>query len=175
MEYYCIMVKTGEEEAFKKRATLAMQDDFPDAKFFFFYHMRKSNRGEFYERPMFVGYVFLQIEKLTPEFFSILRKVEGFIRLLRDNSDPTKFAGSALDELKLFIRNGEHWGVAKVKFTPDQKVRAISGFFEGLEGYVYRINHKKKTITITTSLTMTSKRIDVLYEEVEAVEEKSKS
>ncbi len=165
------MVKTGEEEAFKKRAMQALQEQFPEVNFFFFYHMRKSNRGEYYEKPMFEGYVFFQVETLTAEFFSILRKVKGFLRILRENSAPTRILGPALEELKLFIRNGEHWGIAKIKFTPDQKVRAVSGYFKGLEGYVYRVNHKKQTITITTSLTMTSRRLDVLYEEVEAVEE----
>lgn len=169
MEYYCIMVKTGEEEAFKKKATKELQEDYPDSQFFFFNHLRKSNRGEFYEKPMFEGYVFFKIEKLTSEIITRLKKITGFVRILQENNDPTPFTGDALNQLKLFMRGGEHWGVAKVEFLQDQKVRAVSGFFQGLEGYVFRINHKRKTITIITSLTDITRKIDVLYEEAEIV------
>ena len=118
---------------------------------------------------MFEGYVFFKIEKLTSEIITRLKKITGFVRILRENNEPTPFTGDALNQLKLFMRGGEHWGVAKVEFLQDQKVRAVSGFFQGLEGYVFRINHKRKTITIITSLTDTTRKIDVLYEEAEIV------
>ena len=40
MEYYCIMVRTGEEQSFKERALAALKDKFPDVQFFFFQRMR---------------------------------------------------------------------------------------------------------------------------------------
>lgn len=166
MEFYCIMVKTGAEDSFKERASLALKDDFPDAKLFFFKHTLRSNCGEYFERPVFPGYVFLEIEKLTADFFAIIKKQKDFYRILRDNTDPTKIAGESLEELKIFIHNGEKWGVSKVRVLPGMKVQAVSGPFMGLEGRVYKINRKKKVITIISSLTPDGKKIDLLYEDV---------
>lgn len=97
----------------------------------------------------------------------ILRKVDGFCRILRDTSDPTVFAGAALSELELFVRNGERWGVSKVRVLPGIRVQAVSGPFVGLEGLVHKINRKKKQITILSTLTQSAKYIDLLYEDVE--------
>ena len=52
MEYYCIMVRTGEEEAFKKNAMACLKENFPDVQFFFFQRMMKTNKGECFERPL---------------------------------------------------------------------------------------------------------------------------
>lgn len=173
MEYYCIMVKTGAEQSFKERAAVELKNDFPDIDFFFFKHTLKSNRGEYFEKPIFPGYIFLQIETLSVEFLSRLVKLKNFYRILRDNSDPTKITGESLNELKIFIHNGEHWGVSKVKVLPGMKVKAVSGPFMGLEGLVYKINRKKKVITIISSLTSDGKKIDLLYEDVGLTEEKA--
>ena len=170
MEYYCVMVRTGAEGAFKERATAALKDAHPEARLFFFTHTLRSNRGESFERPVFPGYVFLQAENLTADLVSVLRRVDGFFRILRDNSDPVRISGESLRELEIFVRHGEHWGISRVRFTPDMKVRAVSGPFVGLEGMVYKVNRKRRTITIVTSLTPDGKRIDLLYEDAEADE-----
>ena len=89
-------------------------------------------------------------------------------RILRDNSDPVRISGESLRELEIFVRHGEHWGISRVRFTPDMRVRAVSRPFVGLEGMVYKVNWKRRTITIVTSLTPDGKRIDLLYEDAEA-------
>lgn len=169
MDYYCVMVKTGSEQDFKDRASRIFQDDYPDARFFFFNHTLRSNRGEYFERPIFPGYIFFQISGLSPQFFSELRRIKGFCRILRDNANPEKITGESLKELRIFIEHGEHWGISKVRINPDMKVQAVSGPFVGLEGLVYKVNRKRKTITITSSLTPDGKRIDLLYEDVQVI------
>lgn len=170
MEYYCIMVTTGKERIFKDCATKALQNLYPEAEVFFFERTLRSNRGEYFERPLFPGYVFLKIERLDTEVFNLLKKQEDFYRILYDNQKPTKISGEALRELEIFIRNGEHWGVSKVKILPGMKIQAVSGPFTGLEGLVYRINRKKKCITIITQLTGSVKYIDMVYEDVTTAE-----
>ena len=59
--------------------------------------MLKTNKGECFERPLFPGYVFFQVEELTTEFFTALRHVKDFCRILRDNANPVKFTGTALE------------------------------------------------------------------------------
>ena len=48
-------------------------------------------------RPLFSGYVFFQVEELTTEFSTALRHVKDFCQILRDNADPVKFTGAALE------------------------------------------------------------------------------
>ena len=103
MEYYCIMVKTGEEKVFKERAIKALKEKFPEVQLFFFQRMLRSNRGEYFERPLFPGYLFLAVEKLSGDFFLLLKKQKDFGRILMDNRNPTVLAGQALEELKIFI------------------------------------------------------------------------
>ena len=69
--------------------------------------------------------------------------------------------------LKLFIKNGEHWGISKVLFIPGQKIKAISGPLVGLEGHIVAVNRKRKQITVQSSLTQDGKKFDLLYEDVE--------
>lgn len=170
MEYYCLMVKTGAEQSFKERAMSVFKDKFPNIKLFFFHRLLKSNKGEYFERPIFPGYVFLQIEELSTEFLMMLKRITDFYRILGNNENPTKIMGNALEELEIFIHNGEHWGISKVKILPGMKVQAISGPFCGLEGQVYKINRKKKQITIMSSLTQDGRKFDLMYEDAEIIE-----
>lgn len=173
MEYYCIMVKTGEETAFKEKAQDAFLGYYPDTEFFFFQRRLRTNKGKYFDAPLFPGYLFFRIEKLSDDFILLLKSLKSFYRILIDNTQPVQIQGKALDELKLFIRNGEHWGVSKVQFLPGKKVRAISGPLVGLEGNIYMVNKKKKHITVISSLSPDGKRFDLLYEDAELLEEDS--
>ena len=171
MEYYCVMVKTGEEEAFKKAAEQACCEYYPSSRFYSFQRKLCTNQGKYFDVPLFPGYAFFGIEELRPEFFEILRKVKGFCRILYDNHNPVKLAGTALEELNLFIHNGEHWGISKVQFLPGKVIKAMSGPLVGLEGKIIAVNKKKKRVTVQSSLMPDGKRFDLLYEDVEMVKE----
>ena len=51
-----------------------------------------------------------------------------------------------------------------------EKIRIISGPLVGLEGNIYKVNKKRKRITIESSLTSDGKRFDLCYEDVELVQ-----
>lgn len=167
------MVLTGEEKSFKEAVTTAAasekeaKPEFPESKFYIFERKLKNRARGWFEAPLFPGYVFFGVESLTPEFFETLHSTKGFCRILYDNQYPVKITGTALEELKLFIQNGEHWGISKVLFVPGQKIKAVSGPLVGLEGHIVAVNRKKKQITVQSSLTQDGKRFDLLYEDVE--------
>ena len=171
MEYYCLMVKTGEEEKFKAAALEKLSLTEFDVEFYFFQRSLKTNQGKIFENPLFPGYVFFSTERLVPGLMLILKKVKGFIRLLIDNSNPIKIAGQQLEELRIFIRNGEHWGISKVEFLPGKNVRAISGPLVGLEGKIYKVNKKRGRVTIMTSLSPDGRKIDLAFESVQLINE----
>ncbi len=166
MEYYCVMVKSGEEESFKEEAEKIFLPQFPLSQFFSFQRKLKTNQGKYFDVPLFPGYIFLGVEELTKEFFSLLKKISGFCRILYDNNNPVKITGNALEELMVFIHNGQYWDISKVEFLPGKKIKAISGPLVGLEGKIIAVNKKKKRITVQSSLIEDSKKFDLLYEDV---------
>ena len=170
MEYYCIMVLTGEEKSFRDRAGKIMKEDFPETDFFVFERKLYTKKRGWFDAVLFPGYVFLGTQELSKKFFGQLKKIEGFCRILQDNQNPVKFSGAALDELKAFINNGESWGVSKVKFLPGQKIQVISGPLVGLAGNIVAVNKKRKRITVQTNITSNSMRFDLLFEDAEVVE-----
>lgn len=169
MEYYCLMVRTGEEEKFKKKAVEVFEPQECGIKFYYFQRTLKTNKGVVYEKPLFPGYLFFQIENLTPQVVQILKKIDGFIRILIDTIDPIKILGEQLEELRLFMTHGEHLGISKVEFLPGQNLRVISGPLMGLEGKVYKVNKKRGRITIISSLCNDDRRIDLAFECVQPV------
>lgn len=82
MEYYCLMVRTGEEEEFKKKAQKAFGEQSCTAELYYFQRTLKTNQGKLYEKPLFPGYLFFQTESLTPQIMQTLKKIDGFIRIL---------------------------------------------------------------------------------------------
>ena len=59
----------------------------------------------------------------------------------------------------------------RCSFFQEKKIRVISGPLVGLEGNIYKVNKKRKPITIESSLTSDGKRFDLFYEDVELVQE----
>lgn len=105
------------------------------------------------------------------EVVGLLRRVKDFYRLLPATGQPQEIRGAALDELKLFMGHGGYLGVSRVIFLPGKRIRAISGPMVGLEGNVYKVNKKKRQITVISSLSPDGKKFDLLYEDAELLEE----
>lgn len=169
MDYYCVMVKTGEEEAFKNAAEKELTPSYPECKFYSFQRKLRTNQGKYFDVPLFPGYAFFSIDQLSPEFIEDIKKVKGFYKILYDNNNPVKLYGSALEEMQLFIRNGQQWGISKVQFLPGKKIRAVSGPLVGLEGKIIAVNKKKKRVTVQSTLLEDGKRFDLLYDDAEVV------
>ncbi len=167
MEYYCIMVNTGEEKSFKTRALEKLKETYPLMQIYYFERDMFTEKRGWYKRALFPGYLFLGLEKLTPYFKAEIKKISGFHRFLRDNTDPTQIKGEALEELKFLFTTGEVLGVSVVQFLPNQQIKAISGPFVGYEGKIVAVNRKKKRITVRSSLIENSTTFDLKFEEVE--------
>ncbi len=170
VEWYCLMVRTGAEAGFKERAEAALAARGIEGRLHFFRRRFSRGRGECVDVPLFPGYLFLQVERLTAENLALLKSVGNFCRLLPATAAPRPIRGEALEELKLFMRHGEFLGVSRVAFLPGKRIRAISGPMVGLEGNVYKVNKKKRRITVISSLSPDGKKFDLLYEEVELLE-----
>ena len=167
MEYYCIMITTGEESSFKKRALDKLQGTYPELQIYNFERNMYTEKRGWFKKPLFPGYLFVGVNKFSPVFLKDIKSIKGFHYFLRDNKEPIKLTGAALEELSFLIRTGEVLGVSKVQFLPDQKIKAISGPFVGYEGKIVAVNRKKKRITVRSSLMENSTTFDLKFEEAE--------
>ena len=171
MEYYCIMVLTGEEKNFKAQATTALeQGGFPSSLYFFERKLYTPRRGWFLGA-LFPGYLFLQTPALTPQCMTILRKQKGFCRILRDNQNPTRLTGDALRELRFLVTNGEILDVSRLQFLAGQKIKVVSGPLAGYEGHIKCVNRKQKRVTVRSLLADGGVTFDLKYEEVAATDD----
>ena len=170
VECYCLMVRTGCEAEFKRQATDVLARHGIPATVYFFRRRLRKGRGESFDAPLFPGYLFLQVDSLSAQAFALVRGVRNFCRLLPGNATPQQIRGEALRELELVMRHGEYLGVSRVAFLPGKRIRAVSGPMVGLEGCVYKVNKKRKRITVVSSLSPDGKKFDLLYEDVELVE-----
>ena len=83
------------------------------------------------------------MEEFTPEFFSTLRSVKGFCRILRDNQNPTPITGRALEELRQLISYGELLGVSQFEFVEGEPIHVKSGPLANYEWEILKVNRKK--------------------------------
>lgn len=169
MTYYCIMVLTGEEKKFKDRAQEALKNTFPGVQLYFFECDMYTKKRGWYKGVLFPSYLFLGVEEFTPEFFSTLRSVKGFCRILRDNQNPSPIAGRALEELRQLISYGEILGVSQFEFVEGEPIHVKSGPLANYEWEILKVNRKKREVTIQTSLIESGMRFTLKFTEVESV------
>ena len=169
MKYYCIMVLTGEDKKFKERAQEAFKDTFPGAQLYFFECDMFTKKRGWYKGALFPSYLFLGVEELTPEFFSTLRSVKGFCRILRGNQNPTSITGRALEELRQLISYGEVLGVSQFEFVEGEPIHVKSGPLANYGWEILKVNRKKGEVTIQTSLIESGMRFTLKFTEVEPV------
>ena len=68
MEYYCIMVLTGEEKKFKERVLKEFKETNPETKFYFFERKMKTKRRGWFIGTLFPSYLFFGVEELNTDF-----------------------------------------------------------------------------------------------------------
>lgn len=170
MEYYCIMINTGEENCFKNRALDKLKEMYPELQIYNFERDMYTEKRGWFKKALFPGYLFVGISQFCPVFLEDMKSIKGFHYFLRNNKDPIKLTGDSLEELKFLIAAGEVLGVSKVKFMPDKKIIAISGPFAGYQGKVVAVNRKKKRITVRSSLLDNSVTFDLKFEEADVQE-----
>ena len=133
--------------------------------------IRKKGKWMTKLSPIFPGYLFLETEAITPDIYNICRRIPGFIRFLKDNSHITPLSGSDKEIVIHFLKLGEVVGSSLATFDEKQKVRIISGPLQGLEGFIVKVNKRKKRIKLRLELYENSFYIDFSFESIETIKE----
>lgn len=171
MEYYCIMVKTGAEEKFKVCSEKKLSDGGFEFKMYFFRKTLRTRGGEYYDSPLFPGYVFLETEEFSLRMLDMLRRVDGFYHFLHSNTDIAALVGNDLDYLRKFAVHGEVLGASKAHFDKNQRIVITEGPLEGFQGNIIRVNKKCTRVTVLIDMCGSAKTVDLMYDLVEPVKE----
>ena len=165
VRYYCLMVRTGEEERFKRELLEEFGDEQRLAAYFFKKKMR-TNKGLFFEQALFPGYVFCGIERLDARAVERVKRVRGFLRFLASNTDIRPLAGENLSVFENFLRCGENLGLSRLKFAPGRRIIVSDGPLRGLEGNIMAVNKRQRRVTVRLDMMGSVSRVDMCYEDV---------
>lgn len=129
--------------------------------------------------PLLPGYVFFQIPEKEPEAPGIvdtilmalleLSRIDSVLKLLRYSDGTWRLLGSDNLFAEMLFRNGGNIGLSTAYFDKGNRIRVLDGFLKDYEGYITRVNRKKKTVEVTIDLQRKKAIMWLGYELVEAV------
>jgi transcription termination/antitermination protein NusG len=179
MNYYVVQVKTGGEEKFMKSARIELgrideqesaQLIWPRRKL----KIRRKGKTKDELAPIFPGYVFVEAEAIGGEVYWSLRRSIGFYRFLKNNRNIQPLAGQDRELLVHFLHLGEVVEKSRVYFDENNRIRVSHGALKGLEGYIVKVDKRKRRAKVRLSLYDDSFLIDFGFELMESMEANEK-
>jgi transcriptional antiterminator NusG len=116
--------------------------------------------------PIFPGYLFLRVAQLDSELFGELRRLPGFTRFLRDNSDVEPLGERDLAILQHFLSFGEVVHRSRASFDAERRIQVIDGPLKALEGRIVRVDRRKGRARVRLQLYENSFLIDFGFEDI---------
>jgi len=171
MEYFVIQLLTGKEESFLKYAKNSLHGE--NIRFFWLRRelfIKKLGITRKSVSSIFPGYLFIESDNISYDFYKKIKKFPGFCRFLRNNDDIRPLP---LEDKKIVYQlssNGEIAGISKIYFNEDDKIKVISGPMKGLEGEIIKVDKRKKRAKIKLKLYEDSFYIDFGFELIEHFE-----
>ena len=170
MEHYCLMVKSGGEEAFKKDfeknlRKVSEQTAQSVKTTFFKKKMRDSQKKEF-EQSLFPGYVFLSTKEFNSQIVEAAKQSKNFYHFLNSNSNIQALRGNDRQILANLLKFGETQGISKVWFDQNQKILIASGPLAGFEGKIIKVNKKRGRATVQVDLFNNAIKFDLAFDEI---------
>lgn len=169
MEYFCIMVKTGGEEAFKESAQKLAQENGLTAQFYFFKRTVKlsgKKRGQTEVKPLFPGYVFLATADVGDEMLHILKEAKNFYNFLPNNAQICPLKGNDKRYILSLLRFGETATFSKAYFDKNDRIVIVSGPLTGFAGNIIRVDRRKQRVTVRLDLFSSISTFDLCYDVV---------
>ena len=154
MNYFAIQVKTREEAKFISLAkgmnpTLPLDIVFPRRLL----TIRRRKQTKQVEAPLFPGYIFLQAPSdLDPSYYWALKKVPGFFRFLKNNTQIQPLEGKDLELLLHFLNYGEIVHKSRAVLDENKRIVILEGPLKGLEGRIVRVDRRKKRVKVKLEL-----------------------
>lgn len=150
VDYYCLVIKTGKEEAFRLWATEVL--DAPEAPFrgqvLFFKKLMRTKKGKIYDEAFFPGYVFLETDCTDVALFSVFRQNKDFYYFLPKDDVARPLVGADYDCVVSLRDYGETIGFTAVTFDENDRIVITGGPFKDLTGTVIAVNRRNHRVNI---------------------------
>lgn len=172
MEWYCLMVKSGGEESFKKsfdetiKKSRLSQKPLNEAKITFFKKRMKNAKKIEYVQALFPGYVFMSTESLDAPLAAATKKCRNFYHFLNTNADILRVQGKDMELLSNLLKFGETQGISQAYFDQNQRIVITKGPLAGFEGKITKINRKQGRATVKIDLCNNEIKFDLAFEEI---------
>ncbi len=164
MQYYCLMVKTGGEEKFKKALEKSLQEANKDIDVIFFKKKLRTRKNVVYEQPLFSGYVFLGAKELDLDSINLIKKTVNFYHFLNSNSDIRPLQGQDLTYILSLLKFGKTQGLSKAYFNENMRIVVTDGPLVGLAGKIFKVNRRQQRVTVLLEMFHTAIKFDLGYE-----------
>ncbi len=142
--FYVIQIKTKSEQKFLNLAA-QLAKELNLNIFWPRRNLRIRKKGKWHDSlaPIFPGYLFINIEKISTEIYWRFRKIPGFFRFLKNNHNITPLPLAEANIIRKLIRFGEVIEKSTVTFNENNKINVIDGPLKGLEGIIVKIDKRK--------------------------------
>ena len=165
MEYYCLMVKTREEEKFKKRLEKRFNLAKKDIDIIFFKKKLRPRKNVEYESALFPGYIILACkDQIDLDSIWITKRTEDFIRFLKSNQDVQPLRGRDLEYVSKLLAFGNTQGLSKAYFDENMRIVVTDGPLAGFSGKIFKINRRQQRVTVLLEMFQSSIKFDLGYE-----------
>lgn len=178
MEYFAVQVWTREEEKYLKLAANYLDIELPGWRNWaqFLWPRRKltiRRKGNTKEElaPIFPSYIFIETEDISPEMYWILKRTNGFVRFLKSNQNIEPLRGKERNLLLHFLHFGEVVEKSRVTFDENNRIQVADGPMKGMEGYIVKVDKRKKRAKVRLSFYDDAFLIDFGFEFLEKLQD----
>ena len=104
-----------------------------------------SDRYKIVHEPLFKSYVFVEVEENE---MTKVRMVSGVVNFVYWNGKPAIIKEEEINTIKRFLNEYGHVEVEHIQFTPNQRVKIMSGVLMDKEGIVIRSDKNKVQVVL---------------------------
>lgn len=169
MDVYVLQLRTGSEDKFTSLVEGTLQEH--GASLFRPRReltIRRGGKRMLSLAPVFPGYIFLQTSNLNDAVRTLVRRTDGFIRMLDTTASPRALSGDDLQLVKHFMGYGEIVRKSTVTFDANQRIVVVDGPLQGLEGRIIKVNRRKGRAKVQLDLYNASFTVDFGFDVLES-------
>lgn len=161
MQWYAIFVEAKQEDNLQKFIQKTCAEDcietlVPKRK------LIERRQGKYYERilTLFPGYVLVKTDMEGFEMYYKLKEMPGVISILKDACYPVTVPEDEMEIILALTRYGEVIDFSDL-YREGDKIKVRSGPLKGLEGIIYKYDHRKRRAKVILNFLDKQKRVDL--------------
>ncbi len=172
-DLYIMQVITGKEELYISHSRKMLYDRADQVRLILprrRMQIRRKGKTITEEKPVFPGYLFFQCENIDDVFLLMLRRIPGYLRFLSiENGVLRPLCEHDRQLVSHLISKGEIAGSSKVVFDKNNRIKALTGPLQGIEGKIIKVDRRKHRARVRFIMNDKTFIIDFQYEEIQLV------